>query len=205
VLLSTGEVLRQAVAARTHLGRQVKSSVEAGELVPDPLVIKVVLLRLEEERRGAAPHGFVLDGFPRSVPQAVALDRWAERAGCPLHVAVHLLVSRVELERRLRRRAQTLGRPDDAVDHIGHRIDLYQATADSLASFYRRRGMLADVDGEGDEDEVARRVDRAVMRSVVASEDTNRLSAASQNGDSDQPGLDPPPPPAHNMIAPPRC
>jgi adenylate kinase len=192
VLLSTGEVLRQAVAARTHLGSQVKSSVESGDLVQDPLVIKMVLLRLEEDRRGPGPRGFVLDGFPRSVPQAVALDTWAERRGCPLHVAVQLLVSRLELERRLRRRVQALGRVDDAVDRIGHRIELYQATAHALASYYSRRGLLADVDGEGNEDEVAGRVDSAVMRAVVARENPRRLLPVTQNGHPDRQGVDPP-------------
>jgi adenylate kinase len=192
VLLSTGEVLRQAVVARTHLGGHVRSSVESGDLVPDPLVINMVLLRLEEDRRRAAPRGFVLDGFPRSVPQAVALDTWAERRGCPLHVAVRLLVSRVELERRLRRRALALGRPDDTVDRAGHRIELYQATAHALASYYRRRGLLADVDGEGDEDEVGSRVDRAVMRAAVAREDLGRLSPVTQNGHPDRSGVHPP-------------
>jgi adenylate kinase len=175
-----------------HLGSQVKSSVESGDLVPDPLVIRMVLLRLEEDRREAPPRGFVLDGFPRSVPQAIALDRWAERRGCPLHVAVRLLVSRVELERRLQRRAQGLGRADDAVDRVGHRIELYQATAHALVSYYRRRGLLADVDGEGDEDEVARRVDRVVMRAAVAREHVGRLSFVTQNGHPDRSGLHPP-------------
>jgi adenylate kinase len=182
LLLSTGEVLRQAVAAHTHLGTQVRSSVESGDLVPDRLVIRIVLLRLDENCRRAAPCGFVLDGFPRSVPQAIALDAWAERRGCPLHVAVRLLVSRVELERRLRRRALALGRADDAVDRVGHRIELYEATAPALASYYRRRGLLADVDGEGDEAEVARRVDRAVMRGAVAREDLDRWSSSHRMG-----------------------
>jgi adenylate kinase len=110
----------------------------------------------------------VLDGFPRSVPQAIALDTWAERHWCPLHVVVRLLVSRAELERRLRRRAVALRRADDVVDKIEHRMELYHATADGLASYYRRRGLLSDVDGEGDEDEVAHRVDRAVVGAAVA-------------------------------------
>jgi adenylate kinase len=189
-LLSTGEMLRQEVAAHAPLASGIRSSVESGDLVPDALVVRMVLLRLKEYRRDA--RGFVLDGFPRSVPQAIALDRWAERHRCPLHVVVRLLVTRAELERRLRRRAAALGRADDAVDKIEHRMDLYHATADALASYYRRPGLLTDVDGEGDEDEVARRVDRAVMRAAVAREDLGRLSFVTQNGHPDRSGVHPP-------------
>jgi adenylate kinase len=188
--LSTGEMLRQEVAAHAPLASGIRSSMEAGDLVPDALVVKLVLLRLEEYRRNS--RGFVLDGFPRSVPQAIALDTWAERKRCPLHVVVRLLVSRAELELRLRRRAVALRRADDAVDRIEHRMELYHATADALASYYRRRGLLTDVDGEGDEDEVARRVDRAVMRAAVAREDLGRLSFVTQNGHPDRSGVDPP-------------
>jgi adenylate kinase len=188
--LSTGEMLRQEVAAHAPLASGIRSSVEAGDLVPDALVVKLVLLRLEEYRRNS--RGFVLDGFPRSVPQAIALDTWAERKRCPLHVVVRLLVSRAELELRLRRRAVALRRADDAVDTIVHRMELYHATADALASYYRRRGLLTDVDGEGDEDEVARRVDRAVMRAAVAREDLGRLSFVTQNGHPDRSDVDPP-------------
>jgi adenylate kinase len=190
-LLSTGEILRQEVAARAPLASGIRSSVESGDLVPDALVVRMVLLRLEEYRRDV-PRGFVLDGFPRSVPQAIALDTWAERHQCPLHVVVRLLVSRAELERRLRRRAVALRRADDAVDRIEHRMELYHATADALASYYRRRGLLTDVDGEGHEDEVARRVDRAVMRAAVAREDLGRLSFVTQNGHPDHSGVHPP-------------
>jgi adenylate kinase len=188
-LLSTGDMLRKEVGAHAPLASGIRSSVESGDLVPDALVVRMVLLRLEEYRRD--PRGFVLDGFPRSVPQAIALDTWAERHWCPLHVVVRLQVSRAELERRLRRRSVALRRADDAVDKIEHRMELYSATADGLASYYRRRGLLADVDGEGDEDEVARRVDRAVMRAAVARENLRRLSFVTQNGHPDRSGVRP--------------
>jgi adenylate kinase len=189
-LLSTGEMLRQEVAAHAPLASGIRSSVESGDLVPDALVVRMVLLRLEEYRRER--RGFVLDGFPRAVPQAITLDTWAERHRCPLHVVVRLLVSRAELERRLRRRAVALRRADDAVDKIEHRMELYHATADALASYYRRRGLLTDVDGEGEEDEVARRVDRAVLRAAVAREDLGPLSFVTQNGHPDRSGVHPP-------------
>jgi adenylate kinase len=183
-------MLRQAVGTHAPLASGIRSSVESGDLVPDALVVRMVLLRLKEYRRDS--RGFVLDGFPRSVPQAIALDRWTERHRCPLHVVVRLLVSPAELERRLRRRAVALRRADDAVDKIEHRMELYHATADTLASYYRRRGLLADVDGEGDEGEVARRVECAVMHAAVAREDPDRLSFVAQNRHPDRSGVHPP-------------
>jgi hypothetical protein len=93
-----------------------------------------------------------------------------------------------------------LRRADDAVDKIEHRMELYHATADTLASYYRRRGLLADVDGEGDEGEVARRVECAVMRAAVAREDLGRLSFLAQNWHPDRSGLRPPLPSTNDAM-----
>lgn len=137
---------------------------EQGDLLPDSLVIELVLRLLDKLDRSAPETGFVLDGFPRSVSQAIALDAWAESRGRRLDVVVRLLVPRAELERRLRRRAAALGRTDDVGQSVEHRIELYELTAPALVEYYSGRGLLVDVNGEGDEDEVAMRIERAVQR-----------------------------------------
>ena len=163
VPLSTGELLRQAVARGTTLGRQVQGVLERGELVPDPLVVDLVLTTLDELRRKDPPPGFVLDGFPRSLAQAKALDAWAEPRGASLDAVLRLVVSRPELEERVRQRATASGRVDDGEEPVRRRLQLYSATFRPLVSYYRRRRRLVDVDGEGSEDEVAERIRQALL------------------------------------------
>jgi len=157
--ISTGEMLRAAQAAGTELGRQVKAIMERGELVPDPVVIRVV------EERFAQPDarkGFILDGFPRTLEQAKALDALLGRLGLRLERCVAIQVDEDELVDRLLKRSQLEHRTDDDEPTIRKRMEVYRERTAPLIAYYQSRGALAEVDGLGTVEEVARRIDEAL-------------------------------------------
>jgi len=158
--VSTGDMLRAAVAAGTELGRQAKSFMERGALVPDSLVIDLARERLE---RDDAARGFVLDGFPRTVEQARALDEVLEGLGVELERCVAIEVDEDEVVERLGKRAGIEGRSDDGEDTIRRRLQVYREQTEPLLGYYRRRGLLARVDGEGGVEEVAKRIEEALQ------------------------------------------
>lgn len=157
--VSTGDMLRAAVAARTPVGRQAQSFMDDGKLVPDEVVIGVA-----EERLGQADarEGFILDGFPRTVAQAEALDAMLERLGCKLESCVALSVNADMLVKRLLKRAEIEGRSDDNEESIRTRMGEYEAKTAPLIAYYRDKGILAEVDGLGDIEEVAGRIQQAI-------------------------------------------
>ena len=120
--LSTGDMLRQAIAEGTELGRRVKPILEAGDLVPDDLMIELIRKRLEAPE---AAVGFILDGFPRTMAQADALDSMLAEIDRPLSVVLELQVPDDVAIQRLRKRAVEEGRSDDTPEAIANRIDLY--------------------------------------------------------------------------------
>jgi adenylate kinase len=149
--LSTGEVLRAQIAADTPLGRRVADLVDRGELVPDDLMVAVVAAALGDHPDGG---GYVLDGFPRTLPQAEAIDRADSPLGTP-EVVVHLTVPDRVVQQRLARRAQLDGRADDADPAVtDRRLRLYQEETEPLLDHYRRRGILVTVEGDRAPDEV---------------------------------------------------
>lgn len=156
--ISTGDMLREAVARDTKVGREARSHMDAGRLVPDAVVIGVA-----EERLGQpdAARGFVLDGFPRTVAQAEALDALLGRLGVKLERCIALVVGEDELVRRLLGRAEIEGRSDDNEEAIRTRMAEYRAKTEPLVEHYRRQGVLAEVDGSGSVDEVAARIREA--------------------------------------------
>jgi adenylate kinase len=157
--ISTGDMLRAAVAAGTEVGRRAKAVMERGELVPDEIVIAVA-----EERLSApdARRGFVLDGFPRTPAQARALDRILTVAGTPLERCVALRIDEDQLVRRLLRRAEIEGRSDDNEAAIRTRMEVYERQTRPLVDYYREHRLLREVDGDGPVDEVAKRVEEAL-------------------------------------------
>jgi adenylate kinase len=157
--ISTGEMLRAAQAAGTGLGRQVKAIMERGELVPDDVVIRVV-----EEWFGQpdAQKGFILDGFPRTLKQAKALDALLAKLGLRLERCVAIQVDEEELVDRLLKRSQLEHRTDDDEPTIRKRMEVYRERTAPLIAYYRSRGALAEVDGLGTVEEVARRIDEAL-------------------------------------------
>jgi adenylate kinase len=159
--ISTGDMLRAAVQAGSEVGRQAEACMERGDLVPDAVVIDVAEERL---RQPDAAKGFILDGFPRTGAQAEALDRMLERHGARLERCVALQVDESELVRRLLKRAAIEGRADDNEETIRNRMRVYRAQTQPLVDYYRERGVLREVDGLGDVDEVAARIREAIRR-----------------------------------------
>jgi adenylate kinase len=157
--ISTGDMLRAAVAAGSEVGRRARSYMDAGQLVPDEVVIGVAEERL---RQADAAEGFVLDGFPRTVAQAEALDALLARLGVKLERCVVLAADEDELVRRLLRRAEIEGRSDDNEATIRTRMAEYRRKTEPLIEHYRRRGVLAEVDGLGEIEEVATRIGSAI-------------------------------------------
>jgi adenylate kinase len=161
--VDTGELLRTSTERDTELGWTARSHMERGELLPDEVVIAMVRERLAEPD---CEEDFVLDGFPRTVPQAQALDRFLTDRGTPLQAVVELRISTDELRRRLAERARTEDRSDDEdADAIRRRIDSYLKDTRPLADYYLRRGLLVQVDAMGTVEQVTGRIaDRLAAR-----------------------------------------
>jgi adenylate kinase len=153
--VSTGDLLRAAVAAGSSLGRQAKAFMDRGELVPDSVVIGVAVERLG---RPDAKSGFVLDGFPRTLAQAEALDAELARMGMQLDRCTALEVDEEELVARLLKRAQIEGRSDDNDATIRNRMRVYRTQTEPLIAYYRRKGLLRELDGSGTVEAVERRI-----------------------------------------------
>jgi adenylate kinase len=153
--ISTGDLLRAAVKAGTELGRQAKAVMESGGLVSDEIVLGMLEERLTA---GDTGNGFVLDGYPRNLSQANALDALLGRLGQPVDIAVQLDVDTELLITRLAGRAQAEGRADDSPDAVRHRLQVYNDATAPVVDFYRNTGRLACVDGVGGMEEVFQRI-----------------------------------------------
>jgi adenylate kinase len=163
--ISTGEILRAAVREGTPLGRRVKSVMEAGELVSDDLMIDLIHDRI------AAPDaraGFVLDGFPRTVEQAAALDRFLEGNGEDVTAVLNMSVPEATLIGRLAGRSDQENRTDDRRETVLERLRVYHEKSEPLVEFYRGRGLLTDVDGVGDVAQITERIGNALERGRAA-------------------------------------
>jgi adenylate kinase len=158
--IATGDILRSNADRGTELGRAASRYMDRGELVPDDVVIDMVLERLGEEDCAG---GFVLDGFPRTVPQAEALGERLGELGRPLDVVVSLQVGEDELRDRLAARAEEQDRAeDDDEGAIRRRLELFDRETEPLLDFYDGRGLLVSVEAEGDIDEVTGRIAAAL-------------------------------------------
>jgi adenylate kinase len=192
--ISTGDLLREAVAAGSPLGQRVKAVMESGALVDDATMLAVIRERLARPDAGV---GFILDGFPRTIAQAEALQTLLAELGRPLEAVILLAVDRDLLLRRLtgRRTCRTCGRvfnvytappptpppcdgrcttpelfqrPDDSEATIGRRLEVYQAQTRPLIEYYRGAGLLHEIDAEGDLSVVAARMDAALRDARAA-------------------------------------
>jgi adenylate kinase len=184
--ISTGEILRANVREGTPLGRQAKSIMDAGDLVPDDVILGMVGERLDEDD---AARGFLLDGFPRTVPQAKALEDLLVARGTPLTVVLRLSIDHAEVIDRLtgRRTCEGCGRvfhvrndppttedrcdgcggalvvrPDDREDVVVNRLEVYRNQTEPLEAFYWERGLVRDVEALGPVDEVTARASAIV-------------------------------------------
>jgi adenylate kinase len=153
--ISTGELLRAAVTAGTPLGMQAKSVMESGALVSDEIVLGML-----EERLGHADvqRGFILDGYPRNLAQARALDSLLERIKLPVDKALQLDVAEATLLARLAGRAKAEGRTDDNPQTVANRLHVYQQQTAPVIDFYLNHGTLVRVPGEGSVDQILERI-----------------------------------------------
>jgi adenylate kinase len=184
--ISTGDIFRAAIKEGTEVGLKAKKYLDSGELVPDSVVTDIVAERLGKDD---CSEGFLLDGFPRTLPQAEALDKILEESGCPLTAVVDLAVDREALITRLtaRRTCSNCGenynliskppqkegicdkcggelyqRDDDKRETIENRLSVYEKQTAPLIDYYERSGRLVSVSGEGSMDEVFERICNAL-------------------------------------------
>jgi adenylate kinase len=153
--IATGDIFRANVVEGTELGRAAQEYMDRGDLVPDDVVIAMVMERLADDDCEA---GFVLDGFPRTVEQAEALDRQLVDLGSPLHAVLCFDISEEELLRRLAGRAAAQHRSDDAEQTIRHRLEVFADKTRPLIDYYRHRRLLTMVDGVGKVEEITGRI-----------------------------------------------
>lgn len=158
VQLSTGDMLRAAVAAGTDIGKQAKEIMERGDLVPDEVVVKIISDRIEEKD---CANGFILDGFPRTTGQAEALDTMLEAKGLKLDAVIEIRVDDTILVDRIRTRiAETGGdRADDNEETLKKRLEVYHAQTAPLIPYYESQGKLMVVDGMKAIDDVTRDIE----------------------------------------------
>lgn len=149
--ISTGDLLRAAVSEGNELGRKAKAAMDAGHLVADEIVIEMIHQRLDRADAGA---GFILDGFPRTRPQAAALDRLLGKLRQPLDKVINLDVPDDEIIQRLLAR----GRADDTEDTIRRRLQVYSEQTRPLLDYYRAEGKLVIVPGVGSVDDIFQRI-----------------------------------------------
>lgn len=158
--VSSGDILREHVAAGTPLGQRVEAHVAAGELVPDDLVLEVVGRAVIDALQSG---GYLLDGFPRTLAQAERAYALAGLAGISADAVVSLSVPDALAVERLVARSQTSGRPDDAsTEIIRHRLEVFHGQTVPLLAFYSDRGVLLTVDASGDPDAVTAEALRAI-------------------------------------------
>jgi adenylate kinase len=159
--ISTGELLREARRAGTELGVRVAAFLDRGQLVPDEIIVELVAQQLD---RPECARGCLLDGFPRTVPQAAALDEYLDSRAQPVKLlALQLRADPAELLKRLLGRSQMEGRPDDTPRTIAHRMQVYESQTLPLTDYYQRRGQLVVLDAMGTPDDVFARVRRSIQ------------------------------------------
>ncbi|HML12471.1 MAG TPA: adenylate kinase [Xanthobacteraceae bacterium] len=170
VQLSTGDMLRAAVKAGTPIGRKAEAIMARGELVPDEVVVAIVSDRIDQPD---ARKGFILDGFPRTVAQAEALERMLAEKTLRLHAVVELKVDEGALLKRLASRIAEMKargepvRPDDNPEALKTRLDVYRRQTAPLVAFYGKKGLLKSVDGMAPIEAVAAAVDEALSPEIA--------------------------------------
>jgi adenylate kinase len=157
---STGDLLRNQIAEGTDLGVKAKAFMSEGRLVPDEVVIGMISTMLEKNKSAA---GFIFDGFPRTVPQARALDVLLQMKGTEISVMIALEVEEQELKNRLLERGKVSTRPDDRnIEVIEKRIKVYQDETFPVKEYYNAQGKLQVVDGIGSIDDITNRLSNAI-------------------------------------------
>lgn len=158
--LSTGDMLREAIDSGTELGKKVSGMMEKGELVPDDIVIAMISEEIDSHPDSG---GFIFDGFPRTVKQAVALDETLAEKDTTVCRMLVLEVEHDELVKRLLARAEESGRPDDKCESVvENRINVYREKTEPVINYYKKQGKYLPVNGMGDIDEIFKRLCKVI-------------------------------------------
>lgn len=163
--LSTGDLLRGAIASGSSLGVLAAQYMDHGRLVPDPLVVAMVDEKLREPQ---FQKGCLFDGFPRTLQQARSLDELLAKRGTPLNMALELRADEAELVARMLRRATAEKRVDDNPQTIAHRMEVYHQQTKQLLDYYRFQGILRVVDAMGSPDQVFEHIKGVLQRPQLA-------------------------------------
>ena len=161
--ISTGDIFRANVAGATELGTQAKAYMDKGEYVPDSITNAMVADRIAQ---ADCENGFLLDGYPRTTAQVGELDSMLKASGLALDVVVEITADAEAVVARLLKRAGEQGRADDTEPVIRHRMEVYTAQTQPLVDVYRDMGLLVQVDGIGDIDEVTERIYAALSEKL---------------------------------------
>ena len=153
--LSTGDILRAEIKAESELGKAAKSYIDAGQLVPDSLIIDMIEKVLQERQ---PKKGLIFDGFPRTVPQAEALDALLAKHATAVHAVLDLQVAEDELVERLLKRGQESGRSDDNLETIKKRLEVYHAQTAPIAQYYAQKGVHHAIAGSGAISDITARI-----------------------------------------------
>ncbi len=159
--LSTGDVLRAATQSRSEFGRRITEYIDSGRLVPDDLMIELVEGEIEKLPPDTR---LLLDGFPRTLPQAVALDENLKRQGHQVHLVVELQADYEELVRRILGRSHIEGRADDTIATLHHRHEVFQSQTAPLIDYYREQGKLQSIHAMGSPDNVFERISHCIRK-----------------------------------------
>ncbi|TCK05138.1 adenylate kinase [Phorcysia thermohydrogeniphila] len=154
--ISTGDILRAAVKEGTELGKLAKSYMDRGELVPDEVIIGIIRERLSQP--DVKERGFILDGFPRTIAQAEALDELLKELQLPLDKVIYLNVDDEEIVKRLLAR----GRADDTEDVIRNRLKVYREQTAPLVDYYTEKGLLVEICGVGEIEEITKKIEESL-------------------------------------------
>jgi len=161
VQLSTGDMLRAAIATGSELGQRVQGIMQRGELVSDEIVIELIEARLPETE---AAGGAIFDGFPRTIAQAQALDAMLQGRGKQIDQVIRLKVDDEQLMQRIAKRFAESARPDDNPESFRVRLDAYNTQTAPLLPYYLGQGKLVEVDGMAAIDDVAQGIDAALKK-----------------------------------------
>ena len=164
--ISTGDVLRQEIKDETELGIIAKSYIDKGQLLPDDLVSDVLDKFLDTLKDNK---GVIFDGFPRTIPQAEALEKILNKRGMEVSLLLDLQVKDEELVRRLLERGRISGRSDDNEDTIQSRLKVYHSKTKPLAEYYKKNGKYVEIKGNGAIEEIFRRIDKAINQLTIDS------------------------------------
>lgn len=158
--ISTGEVLRDHIARKTPVGQIAKTYINQGQLIPDSLMIRILEDIIDHEPK--AKDGVIFDGFPRTIPQAQALNRFLEKRGQKIHHVIGLEVPEEELMDRMIKRGKETGRADDNPETIQNRLKVYHESTTPLRDFYINEGKYRAIPGSGSIDDIFSNIRTAI-------------------------------------------